>query len=161
MRTCAPCWGCAMSAALNPEDDPQDYLSADDLPDPYATLDADMAGDPGLDVSEVENVLGGAAESDLERAAREHEEALAPYLEKRLRQLSEYVTEVAAEWAMLGESADDSEAGSKMLAEANNRRELDKFMVRDDAEQDYRRAKLETVALEALRHHEAGEDDKR
>lgn len=150
-----------MSALLSEEDYPQDYLAADDLLDPHATLDADMAGDPGPDVSEIENVLEVAAESDLERAAREHEEALTPYLDKRVRQLSAYVTEVAAEWAMLGESADDPEAGSKMLAEANKRRELDKFMVRDDAEQDYRRAQLEAVALEALRHHEAGEDDQR
>lgn len=150
-----------MIAALNPEDEPQDYLSADDLPDPYATLDADKAGDPGLDMPEDESVPTVAAESDLERAAREHEEALAPYLEKRVRQLSEYVTEVAAEWALFGESADDPDAGVKMLAEANKRRELDKFMVREDAEQDYRRVQLEAVALEALRRHETGGGDKR
>lgn len=150
-----------MIAALNPEDEPQDYLSADDLPDPYATLGADMAGDPGLDMPEDESVPTVAAESDLERAAREHEEALAPYLEKRVRQLSEYVTEVAAEWALFGESADDPDAGVKMLAEANKRRELDKFMVREDAEQDYRRVQLEAVALEALRRHETGGGDER
>lgn len=143
-----------MSALLSEEDYPQDYLSADDLPDLHASLDADMAGDPGRDMPEDGNAPTVAAESERERAAREHEEALAPYLEKRVRQLSEYVTEVAAEWAMFGESADDPEAGDKMLAEAKNRRELDKFMVREDAEQDYRRAQLEAVALEALRRHE-------
>lgn len=150
-----------MIAALNPEDEPQDYLSADDLPDPYATLDADVAIDPRLDMPEDESVPTVAAESDLERAAREHKEALAPYLEKRVRQLSEYVTEVAAEWALFGESADDPDAGVKMLSEANKRRELDKSMVREDAEQDYRRMQLEAVALEALRHHEAGGGDER
>lgn len=150
-----------MIDALNPEDEPQDYLSADDLTDPYATLDADMAGDPGPDVPEDGSAPTVAAESKRERAAREYEEALAPYLDKRLRQLSEYVAEVAAEWAMLGESADDPEAGGKMLAEANKRRELDKFMVREDAEQDYRQTLLEAVALEALRHHEAEGGDER
>lgn len=143
-----------MSAPLSEEDYPQDYLSADDLTDPYASLEADMAGDPAPDAQEHERAPTVAAESEHERAAREHEQALAPHFEKRLRQLSEYVTDVAAEWAMIGGSVDDPDAGEKMLAEAKNRRELDKFMVREDAEQDYRRAQLEAVALETLLRHE-------
>lgn len=150
-----------MSALLSEEDYPQDYLSADDLPDLHASLDADMAGDPDPDMPEDGNTPAVAAESERERAAREHEEALAPYLEKRLRQLSEYVAEVAAECARFGGSADDPEAGAKIVAEANKRRERDKFMVRDDAEQDYRRAQLEAIALEALRRHETGGGDER
>ena len=144
-----------MIDALNPEDEPQDYLSADEMPDPYATLDADMAGDPERDVFAVEGAPTDAPESDRAREERECEQALAPYFEKHLKSLSGYVVDVAAEESMIGGSAKDLAArGGAILAEAKSRRETSKFLVREYAERDYRRAMLEAAALEALKQDE-------
>lgn len=151
-----------MIAALNPEDEPQDYLSADDLPDPYATLDVDMAGDPEPDAFAPEVAPNSAPESARQRKAREYEQALAPYLEKHVKPLSEYVIDVAAGEAMIGGSADDLAArGEAILAEAKSQRATAMLLIREYAEQDYRRTLLEATALEALKQDETKDGDKR
>lgn len=128
----------------------------DELPDPGASLDADKAGDPGPDAPEAESAPGVASESEQERAAREYEQALAPYLEKRVSPLSEYVTRKASEWAFLGRSVGEPNAAAELVAEATDDRERDMWLNRDYAEQGYRQAQLEVAALEVLSQESKG-----
>ena len=148
-------------ALLNPEDGPQDGLMVDDLPDPYASLDSDMAGDPGPDACEVDSAPVAAAESPRGREAREYEEAFRPYVDALLAPFPSYVADVATEEAMIGGTPEDlASRADAILAEATKRRDMDAFMVREDAERNYRREQLEAAALDLLirRNTEGGND---
>lgn len=127
---------------LAPEDYPQFGIMVHDLPDPGASLDADMAGDPGSDACEVEERSVDAVESESVRRGREHEEMLAPYLAKYLPSIDEYERRVVAMYAEIESSEDLSARGARLAKQAAEMRQDDESLARYYAEQNLREAQL-------------------
>ncbi len=148
-------------APLSEENYPQFGIMADDLPDPYASLDVDMADDPGPDVHEAENMPAGAAESPEECATREHEEALAPHLAKYLPSLEVY-EERALALLGSGEPTENPDGRAAWIAEqAEHMRREDEVLARHYAEEDLREARVREAMKARREQSTTREDDER
>lgn len=147
-----------MSKMLSEEDYPQFGIMADDLADPCTTLDADMAGNPGADVPEVEDVPDEVTESPKERAVREHEEALAPHLAKYLPSLDVYEERALALLGSGDPTENPDERAAWLADQAAHMRREDEALARFYAEGDLRDGRAREAMKARREQNAAGKD---